>query len=666
MAVSKTISAVGSHGWHTFTLTVTETAVNTSANTSTCTVVFTISPKVTGYDWEDWSTVGGTVGFNGTTYNWSLPSYNGRSTVKILEKTVTVSHNADGSKSSAMSFSVSSGSTSYLPGSASASGTITLTKITRTPSVTVSNTSKTETSITMKWSSDVTCDRVRYRTSTNSGSTWGSWTSKTVSAKSGSYTITGLSAYTSYTIQTELRASASQLTDTANKTVKTYNWPYATPSNFKAKSEMAWIEVTNPLGRSGTMEIYANGTLVWTETGVFESGGYSGYIIEDFLEACTNAMTATWSVKCTYSGHSITKNATYDMSGYNPTISSVTYADTNGTAQAIIGDDQTILQNVSTPAFSVTASGQYNATISSYSVTILNATATNASSPVSFGTINSGTDVTAKVTVTDSRGNTKSQNVTVTMLAYTLPSAIITLNRQNNYYADTDLTVDASVMSTGSNVPTIYAQYSEHGLNTWSNWAGQATIADNTLTTQSLDNTKEWDVKVIVTDSFGGSTTYTNLFVGVGLPILFIDRGLRAIGVNAFPDTAGELAIQPIVEGDLDGEQLTDTSLSSGTTITNIGDFDLPKGVWDVRVVCRFGNNSAGRRFMCLSNANNTNAFGWDQQNVPAAPDGYTYTEIRTWIKATADMTVYVNGFQNSGSTLSVRTWYCAVKIGHV
>lgn len=656
-------------------MTVTETAVNTSANTSTVNVKFTIKPKVSGYNWEGYTSnpPSGTVYFNGSSWSWELPKYNGTSTVTLVDKTVTVNHDADGSKTitgtssnSQFRFTCSSLSDYYLPGSASAYGSITLTKITRTPSVTVSNTSKTETSITMKWSSDVTCDRVRYRTSTNSGSTWGSWTSKTVSAKSGSYTITGLSAYTSYTIQTELRASASQLTDTANKTVKTYNWPYATPSNFKAKSEMAWIEATNPLGRSGTMEIYANGTLVWTETGVFESSGYSGYIIEDFLEACTNSLTATWSVKCTYSGHSITKSATYDMSGYNPTISSVTYADSNSTAQAIIGDTSKILQNVSTPAFSVTASAQYSATISSYSVTILNTTATSASSPVSFGTIDSGTNVTAAVTVTDSRGNSKTQNVTVTMLSYESPSAIITLNRQNNYYANTDLTVDASVMSTGSNVPTINAQYSEHGLNTWSNWAGQVTIPDNTLTTQSLDNEKEWDVKVTVTDSFGGSTTYTGLFVGIGLPIFFIDRGLRALGLNCFPDTAGEFAIQPIVEGDLDGYQLTDTSLSSGTTITNIESFDLPKGVWDVRVVCRFGNNSTGRRFVCLSTANNTNAMPWDQQNVPAAPDGYTFTEIRTWIKASAAMTVYINGFQNSGSTLSVRTWYAAVKIGHI
>ena len=672
MAISKTISAVGSHGYHTFTMTVTESAVNTAANTSTVNVKFTIKPKVSGYNWDGYTSnpPHGTVYFNGSSWSWALPSYNGTSTVTLIDKTVTVSHDADGSKTitgtssnNQFRFTCSSLSDYYLPGSASNYGSITLTKIARNPSVTQTLKSKTETSITVTWSSDMTIDTIRY--SSDNGS---SWTSKNVTdGKTGSYTISGLSPNTTYKIKTELHAKTSGLTTQSSAlSVKTYNWPYATPTDFNVKNDMAWVTVTNPLGRSGTMKIYAEGVEIFSETGLLESGGYSG-LDEGFLDKIPNSMTGSWYVTVTYDGHTTTSaSKTYSASGFNPSISSITYADTNSTAQAIIGDDSKILQNVSTPAFTVAASAQYDATIASYSVKILNTTETSASSPVNFGTIGSGTNVTAAVTVTDSRGNTKSQSVTVEMLSYESPSARIALNRQNNYYANTDLTVDASVMSIGSNAPTITAQYSEHGLNTWSDWAGLATLADNTLYTQVLDNTKEWDVKVTVSDSFGGSTAYTGLFVGIGLPILFIDRKKRAVGVGVFPDSNGELATKPIVEGDLDGYQLSDTSLASGTAITNIESFDLPKGVWDVRVVCRFANNSAGRRFMCLSNANNTNAFGWDQQNLPAAPDGYTYAEIRTWIKASAAMTVYINGFQNSGSTLSVRTWYAAVKVGHV
>ena len=572
MAVSKTISAVGSHGYHTFTMTVTETAVNTSANTSTCSVKFTISPKVSGYDWEGYTSnpPSGTVYFNGSSWSWTLPNYNGRSTVTLVDKTVTVTHDSDGSKTitgtssnSNFRFTCSSLSDYYLPGSASNYGSITLTKITRTPSVTQSLKSKTETAITMNWSSDVTIDRVRY--SSDNGS---SWTSKTVSAKSGSYTISGLSANTTYQIKTELRASASQLTATSAATsVKTYNWPKAVCPTVNIMSEPLDIDVTNPLERSCTLEVSVGGTVISTETGITGGTVLWGFE-EDFLKKIPNASTGTYTVKVTYSGHTTTSTGTFTSVGANPSIGTVTYQDTNSTAQAIIQNNQKILQNLSTPRFSITASALYNATISSYSVTILNSTASSSTSTVNYGTINSGSNVTAKVTVTDSRGNTKSKNVTVTMLAYELPSATYTLARENNYYSETDLTVNASVMSTGTNAPTITAKYKEVGTSTWYNWANQSTLTNYTQYVQTLDNTKEWNVRITVTDSFGGSKTY-NKTLGIGLPILFIDRGMRALGVNAFPSESGQVNIA--------GEVLAYPKAVSPTvqSVTNVSNTNL-------------------------------------------------------------------------------------------
>ena len=555
MAITKTISAVGSHGWHTFTMTVTETAVNTSANTSTCSVKFTIKPKVSGYNWEDYTSnpPSGTVYFNGSSWSWTLPNYDGKSTKTLVEKTVTVTHDSDGSKTitgtssnSNFRFTCSSLSDYYLPGSASNYGSITLTKIERNPTVTQTLKSKTETAISISWSSDVTCDRVRYRYSTDGGSSWGSWTSKTVSAKSGSYTISGLSANTTYTIQTELRASASQLTTTSsNLSVKTYNWPKAVCPTVNIMSEPLDIDVTNPLERSCTMEVSVGGTVITTETDV--TGGTVLYgFEEDFLRKIPNSSTGTYTVKITYSGHTTTSTGTFTSAGANPTISSATYQDSNSTAQAIIQDASKILQNVSTPRFTVSGSALYGATIASANVKILSTTTSlSVSGSTATGTtpvINSATNVTAKVTITDSRGNTASKNVTVKMIQYDLPTATIELARRNNYYSETDLTVSASVMSTGSNTPTITAKYKEAGTSTWYNWANQSTLSNYTQYTQSLDNTKEWNVRITITDSFGGQKIY-NRTVGVGLPILFIDRLLRALGVNAFPSEAGQFNI---------------------------------------------------------------------------------------------------------------------------
>ena len=551
MSLSKTISDRGSHGHHTFTLTVTETAVNTSANTSTCSIKFTISPYQTGYKWEDFTgseKPKGTVTFNGTSYSWDLPNYNGRSTVTLVSKTgITVKHGSDGKKTVSFSFSCSSGSTSYLPGSASGSGSLALTSIARYPTVTVSNTSKTETSITMKWSSDLSINRARYRISTDSGSTWGSWTSKTVSAKSGSYTISSLSANTSYTIQTELRSSESGLANTANKTVKTYAWPYPLGTDqYVYRDGKLDIDFKNPLERMVSYVIKVGDTIL--DQGETDGLGVTLWdIAEDMLPLIPNSNTGTYTVTVTYSGHTATATGTFYATGANPTITSVVYQDSNAQAQAIIQDNQKILQNISDPLITATGSGLFGATLASGSIEILGVTrpmvkTSDTTVAGGGGTINSATDATAKVTVTDSRGNSTSTTITITMAEYTLPSAIISLARRNNYYSDTDITVDANVMDFPGNTPTITAQWKEEGA---ASWEDSATLQDNVLATLNLNNEKAWTVQVAVTDSFGGTTTY-NLYVGIGLPILYIDRMLRAVGINCFPETGVPFAVEGV------------------------------------------------------------------------------------------------------------------------
>lgn len=553
MALSKTISDRGSHGHHTFTLTVTETAVNTSANTSTCSIKFTISPYQTGYNWEDFTgseKPKGTVTFNGTSYSWELPNYNGKSTVTLVSKTgITVKHGSNGTKTVSFSFSCSSGSTSYLPGSASASGSLTLTPIARTPSVTQKVSSKTETSITMTWSSDLVIDTIRY--STNGGS---SWTSKNVTdGKSGSYTVSGLSPNTTYTMKTELHSKESGLSgQSSNLSVKTYNWPYATAGNFNVKDGY-WIKITNPLGHEGTVEVYAEGEKILTVVGELSDTFIDpADVASALLTKIPNSMTGDWYCTVTYGEHvSTSATATYSAAGYNPSFSTdPTYADTNTAAQSIIQDDQIILQNIGRPRITATGTGQYGATIASGSVVILGAqtTLTKSGDAVvgTAGVIDSATNVTAQVTIVDTRGNTATKSITITMAAYTLPSALINLARKNNFYSQTDIMVNADVMPLGSNVPTITARWRIKGTDTWSD---PQTLQDNVLTalngSTGLDNTEAWDIQVTIVDSFGGTIIY-NTGVGVGLPIAFFDRLLRAFGINCFPEPGQPLAVDGV------------------------------------------------------------------------------------------------------------------------
>ena len=465
-------------------------------------------------------------------------------TTTIASGTRTITHSADGTKT--LTASVKASIYTYTQ-DRTGSGSWALPTIARTPTVTVSNTAKAETSITMKWSSNLTCNRVRYRTSTNSGSSWSPWTSKTVSAKSGSYTISGLTANTSYTIQTELRSSESGLTNTANKTVKTYAWPYPLGTDqYVYRDGKLDIDFKNPLERNVSYVIKVGDTIL--DQGETDGLGVTLWdIAEDMLPLIPNSNTGTYTVTVTYSGHTATATGTFYATGANPTISSVVYQDSNTTAQAIIQDNQKILQNVSDPLITATGAGLFGATLASGSIEILGVTKqmtkmSDTAVAGVCGTINSATDVTAKVTVTDSRGNSSSQTITLTMVEYEQPTAIISLARQNNYYSDTDITVDANVMSFPGNTPTITAQWKEEGDAAWE---GSATLQDNVQATLNLNNEKAWAVQVTVTDSFGGSTSY-NLSVGIGLPILYIDRMLRAVGINSFPEAGKPLVVDGV------------------------------------------------------------------------------------------------------------------------
>jgi small nuclear ribonucleoprotein (snRNP)-like protein len=136
---TKTISANGSKGHHKFTLTVNELSTSVVDNQSTLSWQFTISPIKTGYDWSFSSTtaMSYSVTVNGATYSGTLNKYDGSSTIILATNNEhKVSHNADGSKEISFSFSVESANYSYLPGSASNSGTMSLTNIPRKATIT--------------------------------------------------------------------------------------------------------------------------------------------------------------------------------------------------------------------------------------------------------------------------------------------------------------------------------------------------------------------------------------------------------------------------------------------------------------------------------------------------------------------------------------------------
>ena len=256
----------------------------------------------------------------------------------------------------------------------------------------------------------------------------------------------------------------------------------------------------------------------------------------------SNTKTVYFIIKTVIAGVTYYSNkaVAFTVANANPTITGAAYQDINPTTTALTGDDQKIIQNNSNLRFTVSGlAALKGASLAAISATIDGVTITNtlsgetiATELISFGVVNSSRDVTAVIALTDSRGNTTTLDVAITVLGYEIPNAIITLARQNNYYDETDLNVNANYSYLeGNNNVTIQYQYKETTAQTY---GPLTTIQDDVTYTITVDRTKSFNFRFIITDSLGGSVTY-NAILNRGIPILFIDRLKRAVGVNRIP-----------------------------------------------------------------------------------------------------------------------------------
>lgn len=261
----------------------------------------------------------------------------------------------------------------------------------------------------------------------------------------------------------------------------------------------------------------------------------------------SNTLTVYFIVKTVLSGQTFTSslNKVMTVVNANPTITGATYYDTNATTLAITSDASKIIQNNSTVEFKFTTlTALKSATLASIKATINGVTqtaslsgSTQSNKTLAFGTINNSYDLEATIELTDSRGNKTTTTLNITMLGWELPTGKVSLWRKDNYYDETYIKVVSTISSLdGNNAVTIQYQYKA---TDEANYGPLTTINNSTTYTLSLDNTKAFDFRIIVSDLLG-STTY-NLVQQQGLPILFIDRLKRSVGIGAIPTENNQL-----------------------------------------------------------------------------------------------------------------------------
>lgn len=647
MAVTKTLTIGSTTNQRPYgVLTVTETATSTANNTSTLSIKLVLKrPSSISSS----ATKSASCTINGTKYTWS-GSIGGSGDKTLISKTQTVTHNSDGSKSISISASIALNITwgGVSLGTISNSGTMTLTKIPRYATVSQSLSAKTETTATIKWSSDATVDYIWW--SSNNGS---SWTGINVTdGTSGSYTISGLSANTAYNIKTRVRRKDSQLTtDSSALSVTTYAYPYANSMpSFTIGSKLT-IGIFNPLKRSVTVNIIgADGSQISNDTTTGTSiTGYAGDVVVNRLYASIpNAKSGRYQVKVTYGSQITTKNGgTYSINENVclPSIGGGAYQDTDSSVVAITGNNQDIVRNQSVVRY--TASGltaQKSASIASCKVVVngntYNLTVSGTNAVGGNAQINSGMDVEAVFTVTDSRGLTATKTITVHMLDWHVPSAIIHIARQNNFYSETDINVDAEYPSiNGNNTITITYSATKDGQSSPS---VSGTLQDGVTSVAVLDNNFAWTIAITLVDRFGGRTTY-QVGISRGMPIIYFDRLKSSVGVNCFPKDEESLEVNGFnVQRSIMTRSLSanvtnlvastytkvplDLTNSVGSKLTAMDDggIKIGSGVSKILVSGRAsiqGSSQSGRRHLRVmkNSYTNNNTIAWSQDDIGAS-----------------------------------------------
>lgn len=302
---------------------------------------------------------------------------------------------------------------------------------------------------------------------------------------------------------------------------------------------------------------------VFTHTVVMKLGSYSytiGTGVTDNISLDTdriasslyaqmpnsNSMTGEIAVT-TYSGDTVIGTSSCAIIAHvvnsNPTFA-VSYEDSNSETVAITENNQYIIRNNSTLKISVSNALALNSATLKTLTAVVNGNAYTGTLSGTTGTINVGvvnishdTEVTVKIV--DSRGNEGIREITVLVYDWTLPSAIIKLNRKSNYYSESILNVNANYASIGGkNEVTI--KYRTKKVSD-SSYGSYATVQNNADTNFTADNEYEWNVQVNVADKLG-NTTY-NLILPKGIPIAYVDIKKNSFGVNCFPKNEKSLEI---------------------------------------------------------------------------------------------------------------------------
>lgn len=599
-------------------------------------------------------TINGTVVYDKGATSWSskvFPAAKGSTSGSL-----TVYHNSDGKKSISVGFSTRV----YISAAAEYGGNMTLTNIDRAaPSVSVNVSNITANSIKIAVSSSATANKWWY--SLNGGSSWVEFNSSSGASKET--TVTGLSPNTSYTVQACARKSYNGVDGYSGKTtIKTLGGSVlSSVSALTADNATAKITLSATVYDTSykhKLVLKDGGTTVLTLTGLSLSNGSNtitltasqrSSILADM--AAKKSFTGTFELS-TFSGSSqigstSTKTATVQTTAANsaPTFSGFTYKDTNTTAAGVTGNNQILIQSVSTLQVTASAATAKNgATISSYSVSAGGSTASSTTVTLNVGKIYTSGTVPIIVTTIDSRGYTSSATVNITVIAYESIDITAAIMRRVNEVEDvTQVTLEGDITPVKVNnvnkntLRKLYYQYKRTDASAYSSLTditSFATFTDSGFTFTSdewlsLDANYSWYVRFCVYDNLTGDTA--TITVSQGTPLISFRR--KKVGINKREptqalDVGGNIAANGVivlgyaghVEGDFNNYKnggiffAPTTSGISNAPPGGAGYLEVLSATDGFNVIQRYTATAAGCKVYIRSFILNTNWTPWTEK----------------------------------------------------
>ena len=452
-------------------------------------------------------------------------------------------------------------------------------------------TSRTETTATFSWSTPQTCSNVQYKIND------GSWVDvvEDANSTSGSFTVSGLSANTYYTIYSDFKRRDSGLwaQTKPSQGVSTYAYPYLTSVPKFTVGDALTIGIYNPLGRSCTVYIIGDdgtemlgGTFTDTSIYPFNSDSWKN----DWYKSLPKKKQGTYKARLVCSTGNVDQTSSaveYYLnasdSEFNPTfpadniinIANTLHTDISGANKFIKNHNKltgTIKPMVG-KRFADITTGYYNISASGLTTVKKNYSSSN----IAFELGNMSSD-TFNVTAVDGRGFTTTRSKTIDLVDYNNPGVTTSkIIRQNGIgtkavLAFTGVYTNWTGLLKPNSIQSI--RYKIDSSGTWKSLPSNATLTSsngvwtlNAILDEDFATTSQYDLYLEIRDLL--ETVVVGAYtISTADAFIWRDLANKRIGINKKPDEALDVQGNAKVSGTINGYTL-DNVCELGYTVVD-------------------------------------------------------------------------------------------------